>query len=128
MVKIIKKYFSLPLILVLIYSNFSFVLLQEICMMSIMQDTCECEMSACCEKVEVNSDESDCCKVKLKEINNTNTLESNKLSLVKEIPFHFNHYFLKSTLNPVLSYSFNFNISHFKPPDDISILISHIII
>jgi hypothetical protein len=97
------------------------------CKMSKTQETCECK-NECHKILQFNSEESECCKVKIKEINNSNTLETNKLSLAKEITFQFNYYFLKSDLNSNLSYNFKLSINHFRPPPDIPILISHILI
>ena len=98
------------------------------CKMSKAQDECECKSADCTEQAKLVSEESQCCKTKFNEINNTNTLESNKVLPVKEIPFQFNDYFLKSGSNAELSYSLTFDISHFRPPADIPILFSHILI
>jgi hypothetical protein len=125
--KKIAKYFSVPLIIVLIHSNFSFAYTQIQCSMSKTQEKCECR-NQCAKLPQFNTQESECCKVKFKEINNANILESNKIFSGKEVTFQFNDYFVKSDLNFNSSHNFKLSSSHFRPPPDIPILISHILI
>lgn len=128
MIKKLSKYFSILLILVLINSNFSFAFTQIMCKMSKVQNTCECKQSSCPKEVQIKSEESDCCKVKFIEINNTNTLEINKLCIISNVAYQTQNYFLLSDINSELIHLYRFRTDHFKPPADLPILFSHILI
>ncbi len=125
--KTFSKYFSIVLVLLLIQSNFSFAITQILCKMEKMQNSCECE-NPCEHELQINSEESNCCKVTSGEINNTNILEFNKLSIIKDIKFQLIDNFLTVNLLTHLSQNFRSNILHFKPPADIPIVFSHILI
>lgn len=127
MIKTLSKYFSILLILVLVQSNFSFAITQIMCKMGKIQTSCECA-NPCEDELQINSEESDCCKVTSGEINNTNILELNKLSIIKDIKFQLTDSFLQVNLLSDLSQNFRTNILHFKPLADIPILFSHILI
>lgn len=128
MLKKLSKYFSILLILVLINSNFSFALTQMMCKMSQDRNTCECEQSSCSNEAQINSEEPVCCKVKFIEINNINTLELNKLLAASEVVYQIQNYFLQSDINSESTHYFRIQLNHFKPPADIPILLSHILI
>ncbi len=128
MKKKILKYFSILLILLLINSNFSFAHTYMVCMMSKVQTVCECEHDSRSTGVQEISTEPLCCKVKLTELNNSNTLKLDKLSVIKVITFQPIHYFVSSILNSGFSFNYILHKTHFKPPSDIPILLSHILI
>lgn len=96
-------------------------------MMEQMQNSCECE-NPCSNELKITLEESQCCKVSIQEINNTNILELNKLSFYKDIKFQLTDNFLSVNLQSDLSHNFSLHIIHFKPPADIPILFSHILI
>ncbi len=91
-----------------------------------MPKTCECEDKPD-KKIFLTSSESECCKVNVKEINNSNTLESNKLILTKHISFQVIH-FIPQKLNPILTNNFKIFTGQSKSPSDIPILTSTLLI
>ena len=124
----LSKYFSLFLVLILVNSNYSFALTHMMCKMNDTRDACECEQNSQAGELQFDSKDQGCCKTEIREINNSNTLESNKLSIVKEISFITIQYFAEPE-----SSSFSIFISHLqsayiKPQTDIPILFSHILI
>lgn len=125
--KIFSKYFSLLLILILVQSNFSFAITQMLCKMDNFQTTCECDYS-CMNELQISSEKSHCCKVFIHEISNSNILELNKLKFNTDIKFKFIESFLPVNLQSDLSQTFRPHITHFKPPADIPILFSHLLI
>ena len=129
--RIFSKYFSILLILVLIQSNFSFAITQMLCRMDNFQTTCECE-DPCRNESQITSEESQCCKVLIHEISNTNILELNKLKFNPGIKFNIIESFLPLNLHvnlqSDLSQTFRLHLIHFIPPADIPILFSHILI
>lgn len=127
MIKTFSKIFSILLILVLVQSNFSFAITQMLCKMGKTKNVCECDHS-CTNELKISSEESSCCKVSTEEINNTNILEINKLSVIKVIKFQLSNDFLPVKLISNISQSFSSHIIHFKPPADIPILFSNILI
>lgn len=92
-----------------------------------MKNICECESRTCHEVPQVRSD-SECCKLNIKETNNSVTLELNKLILIKEISFQSIHYFLSPTSNYNLTNDSKTYPNHCKPPSDLPILISTLLI
>ena len=70
-----------------------------------MQNACECE-NPCSNELQVTSEESQCCIVLSKEINNTNILELNKLSFNKDVKFQITDSFLSVKLPSELSHNF----------------------
>lgn len=92
-----------------------------------MPTVCECEDKSDVKIPQINS-ESECCKVIIKEINNSTTLETNKILLIKDVTFQVIHYVLPSALNYNLANSFRALISYTLPPTDIPILTSALLI
>ncbi|HAY33624.1 MAG TPA: hypothetical protein DCY06_05770 [Bacteroidetes bacterium] len=126
-IKTFLKYFSILLIAVLIQSNFSFALNHMLCKMSEVQTACECGVP-CENEIRYSAKESGCCSVIISEISNKNILEINKLSFIKDIYSQFNERFLNLELLSDFPRNFSKQITHFKPPADIPILFSHILI
>ena len=125
--KTFSKYFSLFLILILIHSNFSFAITQMLCKMAKNQTACECQ-NPCASELQITSEESQCCKIFKKEINNKNILESNKFSFTKNIIFQITDAIPAVKLISQLSKNNMSRNCHFNPPADIPILFSHILI
>lgn len=127
MIKTITKYFSILLIAVLIQSNFSFALNHMLCNMSEVRTSCECGVS-CENEIQYSSKGTGCCSILVSEISNTNILEINKLSFIKDMYSQITERFLSLELLSDLPRNFSLQIIHFKPPADIPILFSHILI
>lgn len=124
----LSKYFSLFLILFLVNSNYSFALSHMMCKMNDTNDSCECQHISKQGELRFDSKASECCKAEIKEINNSNTLESNKISLIKAISFTTLHFFEESKLQSVSYFFSQKALACFHPPADIPILFSHILI
>lgn len=123
-----SKYFSLVLILFLINSNFCFAIEFMVCGMGMENDNCECENIKCNTDEQIINKDSDCCKIILKEINNSNLSENPKKTSSVTIIFHYFIYFSKIISPPdkiyiPVNYRFQTN-----PPPDIPVLYSHILI
>ena len=128
MINKISKYFSLILLLVLVNSNFSFAITQMMCTMSKMQDACECGNSDGAKDIQFSSAESACCKINIKEINNSNLLQNTisketKSTVSQNIVYYQNLY-----TRPETHTYFVFINKNFKPPKDIPILYSSLLI
>lgn len=124
----LSKYFSLFLILFLVNSNYSFALTHMLCKMNNTLDACECDQNSGSDEIQFKSMDAGCCKVETSEINNRNTLESNKISLDKEITFKKMDYFDESILLIDSFKNSKIILNHFHPPSEIPILFSHILI
>jgi len=92
-----------------------------------MKNICECESRTCHKVPQVRSD-SECCKLNIKETNNSVTLELNKLILIKEISFQTIHYFLSPASNHNLTSNSKTCSYNCKPPSDIPVLSSALLI
>lgn len=125
--KVFFKYYSILLILILLQSNFNFAITQMLCRMERLQTTCQCD-DPCMNELQISQEESQCCKVSIQEISNTNILDLNKLSFNTDIKFSFIDSYLPVNFQSNLSQTFRLHITHFKPPADIPILFSHILI
>ena len=79
MKKIFLKYFTSILVIILLNSNFSFAISQMICKMSKVQTECPCDMDQSSMNSKISKEQNDCCKDKISEINNSNTLEKNSI-------------------------------------------------
>lgn len=128
MFKKISKYFSVFLILFLVNSNYSFAFTHMMCKMNKSQDACSCEQNSNSGELRIDSKDPACCKTLIKEINNTNTLESNKISLIREISFKTIQYSGESKIQSYTSLISGIQLIYFHPPSDIPILFSHILI
>lgn len=95
--------------------------------MSEVQTDCECGVP-CENEIQYSSTKSGCCSVLVSEISNTNILEINKLSFNKDIYSRLTERFLTLELLSDLPRNVSMQIIHFKPPADIPILFSHILI
>lgn len=122
------KYFSLLLVLFLINSNYSFAYTQMLCNMSNNKTECECKADSETDEMHLSTKDSECCKVKTHEINNSNTLEKNKTSynffnthqaVIYVLPLNVNQ---KTTSNSNIQNTFKIPIS------DIPILYSSLLI
>lgn len=127
MIKTTTKIFTILLILVLVQSNLSFAITQMLCKMDNFQTACECENS-CMNELQISSEKSQCCKVFIHEISNKNILELNKLKFSTDIKFKFVENSSPVNLQTELPQIFKLQTIHFKPPADIPILYSHILI
>lgn len=128
MLKKLSKYFSLFLVLILVNSNYSFALIHMMCKMNNSGDACKCKENSNSRESEFDSMDKGCCVTEIKEINNTNTLESNRISLIKDTSFLTVDFFEKSILYSNTFSNTNILLNHFHPPSDIPILFSHILI
>lgn len=128
MLKKLSKYFSLFLILFLVNSNYSFALTHMMCKMNNTHEACECNQNSQSGELQFDTKDQGCCKTEIKEINNSNTLESNKLSIVKEISFLTIQYFAEQGSSSYSSFITHLQSAFFKPQTDIPILFSHILI
>ena len=99
-----------------------------ICKMDNSHNECRCGDIPVSGEVQLSSMDPGCCKTEIKEINNTNTLELNKISLIKDISFKTIHFPSESELRSYTSFITNIHSAHLKPPADIPILFSHILI
>ena len=124
----ISKYFSLILLLLLVNSNFSFALTQMMCSMSRVHDVCECEHNSAADDVQLSSAESGCCKISINEINNTNLLESASSKEIKSIISLNTVYYQEVHIRPETCTYFAFINKNFKPPIDIPVLYSSLLI
>lgn len=124
----LSKYFSLFLILFLVNSNYSFALTHLMCKMNNTNKACECEQNSQSGELQFDSKDPGCCKTEIKEINNTNTLESSKISIVKEISFKSIQFLEETNFQSFTYSSSQLHLNHFHPPSDIPILFSHILI
>ncbi len=88
---------------------------------------CECEGKSDVKIPKISS-ESGCCKVLTMEINNSTTLETNKILLIKDVTFQVIHYVVPSTLNYNFVNNFRALISYTLPPTDIPISTSALLI
>ena len=91
-------------------------------------DACSCVNDLVSDEIQFNTMDPGCCKVEIIEINNSNTLEINKISLVKELPFTIFYYSDLLVLHSGINTIAPIHVIHFKPPADIPILFSHILI
>lgn len=122
------KYFSLFIILFLINSNYSFAVTQMMCKMSSMQNECKCGNDSETKGMQINTKDSECCKIKISEINNSNTLEKNNNSFVNKIIVQSVSYFIPPVLTSN-SYLQRKSYTHFKKPfSDIPVLFSTLLI
>lgn len=128
MIKIFSKYFSILLTIVLLHSNFSMAITYMSCKMGMQDNVCLCEDNPGMKYEKITEEESACCKVKTQEINNSNSFEISKLSLVKENSFQFINYFLPSNSNQDSPATYKLISGHPKPPVNIPILISTLLI
>lgn len=112
----------------LVNSNYSFALTHMMCKMNSTRGACECNQDSQQGELKIDSMNAGCCKTEIKEINNSNTLESNKLSIVKEISFITIQYFAETESNPFSTSVSHLKSAYFSPPTDIPILFSHILI
>lgn len=124
----ISKYFSVFLILFLVNSNYSFALTHMMCKMNKTQEVCECDQKSTSGELQIDSMDPGCCRQEIKEINNTNTLESNRISLVSEAPFISINFFEESKIHSFTSFISHIESAYFHPPVDIPILYSQILI
>ncbi|MEO8665558.1 MAG: hypothetical protein ABI462_08665 [Ignavibacteria bacterium] len=92
-----------------------------------MKNICECESRSDNNTTQIRSG-SECCKLKINETNNSVTLESHKLIVIKEISFQTVHYFLTIASNYNLTGNTLFYSKHCIPPSDIPVLISSLLI
>ena len=99
-----------------------------VCIMNDSSDACECDQNSGSDEIQFKSMDAGCCKVETSEINNRNTLESNKISLDKEITFKKMDYFDESILLIDSFKNSKIILNHFHPPSEIPILFSHILI
>ncbi|MBS1518034.1 MAG: hypothetical protein JSS91_08095 [Bacteroidetes bacterium] len=88
MIKPITKYFSVLLIIFLVNSNFSFAVTQMICGMSKVKNVCECRSETGKDKMTLTQSESECCKIKIRVITNSNTLEKNQSKIINLYPVY----------------------------------------
>lgn len=125
MFKSFTKYFSLFLIIFLINSNYSYTFTQMLCNMSKVKTECECESAS---GMHLDTKESECCKVKTHEINNSNTLEKNKTSHKYDITVQTVVYFLPhiNIINSTSHSRIQYNLK--IPITDIPILYSSLLI
>ena len=123
----ISKYFSLILLLFLVNSNFSFAITQMMCSMSRMQEACDCGDSGV-KDIRFNSAESDCCKINIKEINNSNILQNTISKEIKSIVSQNIVYFQNLYTRPETHTYFVIINKNFKPPKDIPVLFSSLLI
>lgn len=99
-----------------------------ICNMSDVPAKCECEADSHTGKMHFTSEEKTCCKINIREINNSNTLEKNNIKISKELPFQSVVYLI-----PVTEFSKNYTIPRIfalskLPIPDIPILNSSFLI
>lgn len=128
MIKQFTKYFSFFLIIFLINSNYSFAITHMFCKMSKMQNECECKTDSDTKGMQIDSKEPDCCKVKISEINNSNTLEKNKISFVNINSVQLVTYILPAICISNSYTKYNLYKDFNKPFSDIPILISSLLI
>lgn len=128
MIKLISKYFSILLILILVNSNFSFALTQMLCEMSEDQTVCQCAENNVSDELQTEVSKMSCCDNKIHEINNSNTLDKNNTTYKNFISAQ-----QVISILPQNEFSLPFTdhlvyLNYHKPPSDIPIQISSFLI
>lgn len=124
----ISKYFSLILLLVLVNSNFSFAITRILCSMSRVHDACECEQNSKTEDIQFSAAESGCCKIHIKEINNSNILKNTTSKEINSNVSQNTVYYQDLNIRPEKYTHVVFINKTFKPPIDIPVLFSSLLI
>ncbi|MBS1552680.1 MAG: hypothetical protein JST15_11505 [Bacteroidetes bacterium] len=124
----ISKYFSLILLLFLVNSNFSFALTQMMCSMNMADDVCECKDNSKADDIQFNTPESGCCKTNIKEINNSNILENTVSKVTKSIISLNTIHYQEVSIRPETYTCFIIIHNTFKPPKDLPVLYSSLLI
>ncbi|HMS65636.1 MAG TPA: hypothetical protein PKD83_10340, partial [Ignavibacteria bacterium] len=98
------------------------------CKMNTKQNNCECDNEYHTMDMQIKSEKSDCCKIKIYEINNSNTLKKHNISFETDNSFQLITYILPPDIlsNTYLNYKFYTNFN--KPITDIPILFSALLI
>lgn len=98
------------------------------CSMSRMQDACECGNSDGAKDMQFSSAESACCKINIKEINNSNILENTTSKEINNNVSQNTVYYHDFNIRPETHTYFVFINKNFKPPKDIPVLYSSLLI
>jgi hypothetical protein len=127
-IKTYTKYFSLFLSIILLNSNFSFAFPQMLCMMSPNQSECQCDTDSHEGKTIVTSKGSECCKISVSILNNSNTLEKRDFKSATGLSSFSVIYFLP-VIEEFTTHSGNRIFTNCKiPVQDIPILNSSLLI
>lgn len=94
------------------------------CQMGMKNRVCLCEDNSGSKYEQIVESQSPCCKIKVQEVNNSNTFEISKLSLAKAFSVYLINYQPSTNLNLASPLKSKLLSEHQKTPVDIPILIS----
>lgn len=98
------------------------------CSMNMAHDVCECEDNSKADDIQFNTPESGCCKTSIKEINNSNILENATSKVIKSIISLNTVHYQEVHISPEKCTYFANIHKTFKPPKDIPVLYSSLLI